>query len=34
MSNALYGGTCWARVDVLTAPQGRLDAAGGAGGQQ
>ena len=26
MSNALYGGTCWARVDVLTAPQGRLDA--------
>ncbi len=26
MSIALYGGTCWARVDVLTAPQGRLDA--------
>ena len=26
MSNALYGGTCWARVDVLSAPQGRLDA--------
>ncbi len=26
MSNALYGGTCWARVDVLTAPRGRLDA--------
>ena len=26
MSNALYGGTCWARVDVLTAPQGQLDA--------
>jgi len=26
MSNALYGGTCWARVDVLTAPVGRLDA--------
>jgi hypothetical protein len=26
MSNALYGGTCWARVDVLTAPQGKLDA--------
>jgi hypothetical protein len=26
MSNALYGGTCWARVDVLAAPQGRLDA--------
>jgi hypothetical protein len=23
---ALYGGTCWARVDVLTAPQGQLDA--------
>ncbi len=23
---ALNGGTCWARVDVLTAPQGRLDA--------
>jgi hypothetical protein len=22
---ALNGGTCWARVDVLTAPQGRLD---------
>jgi hypothetical protein len=26
MSIALYGGTCWARVDVLSAPQGRLDA--------
>ncbi|HVN92442.1 MAG TPA: hypothetical protein VMT38_02035, partial [Terracidiphilus sp.] len=26
MSNALYGGTCWARVDVLSAPEGRLDA--------
>jgi hypothetical protein len=26
MSNALYGGTCWARVDVLSAPQGQLDA--------
>jgi hypothetical protein len=26
MSNALSGGTCWARVDVLTAPQGQLDA--------
>ncbi len=26
MSNALYGGTCWARVDVLSAPVGRLDA--------
>lgn len=26
MSNALYGGTCWARVDVLTAPLGQLDA--------
>ncbi len=26
MSNALYGGTCWARVDVLTAPLGGLDA--------
>jgi hypothetical protein len=26
LSNALYGGTCWARVDVLSAPQGRLDA--------
>ncbi len=25
-SSALYGGTCWARVDVLTAPQGQLDA--------
>jgi hypothetical protein len=25
-STALYGGVCWARVDVLTAPQGRLDA--------
>jgi hypothetical protein len=25
-STALYGGTCWARVDVLTAPQGQLDA--------
>jgi len=25
-SSALYGGTCWARVDVLTAPVGRLDA--------
>ncbi|MFY9746422.1 MAG: hypothetical protein WBD98_14615 [Acidobacteriaceae bacterium] len=25
-SGALAGGTCWARVDVLTAPQGRLDA--------
>ena len=25
-STALYGGTCWARVDVLTAPEGRLDA--------
>jgi hypothetical protein len=23
---AVNGGTCWARVDVLTAPQGRLDA--------
>jgi FKBP-type peptidyl-prolyl cis-trans isomerase len=22
----MNGGTCWARVDVLTAPQGRLDA--------
>ena len=26
MSIALYGGTCWARVDVLSAPEGRLDA--------
>jgi hypothetical protein len=26
MSIALYGGTCWARVDVLSAPQGQLDA--------
>jgi len=26
MSNALYGGTCWARVDALSAPEGRLDA--------
>ncbi len=26
LSNALYGGTCWARVDVLSAPEGRLDA--------
>ncbi|HEV3220521.1 MAG TPA: hypothetical protein VGZ48_12175 [Candidatus Acidoferrales bacterium] len=26
MSNALYGGTCWARLDVLTAPLGQLDA--------
>lgn len=26
MSNALYGGTCWARVDVLSAPEGQLDA--------
>jgi hypothetical protein len=26
MSNALYGGTCWARVDMLSAPEGRLDA--------
>ena len=26
MSIALDGGTCWARVDVLSAPQGRLDA--------
>ncbi len=26
MSIALYGGTCWARLDVLSAPQGRLDA--------
>ncbi len=26
MSIALYGGTCWARVNVLSAPQGRLDA--------
>lgn len=26
MSIALYGGTCWARVDVLAAPQGQLDA--------
>ncbi len=26
MSNALYGGTCWARVDVLSAPLGQLDA--------
>ena len=25
-STALYGGTCWARVDVLSAPVGRLDA--------
>jgi hypothetical protein len=25
-STALYGGTCWARVDVLTAPLGQLDA--------
>ena len=25
-SGPLAGGTCWARVDVLTAPQGRLDA--------
>jgi len=25
-STALYGGTCWARVDVLTAPLGGLDA--------
>lgn len=25
-STALYGGTCWARVDVLTAPLGKLDA--------
>jgi hypothetical protein len=23
---AMNGGTCWARVDVLTAPEGRLDA--------
>ena len=22
---ALYGGTCWARVDVLSAPEGQLD---------
>ena len=26
MSIALDGGTCWARVDVLSAPEGRLDA--------
>jgi hypothetical protein len=26
MSIALYGGTCWARVDALSAPEGRLDA--------
>lgn len=26
MSIALYGGTCWARVDVLSAPEGQLDA--------
>lgn len=25
-SGPLAGGSCWARVDVLTAPQGRLDA--------
>lgn len=25
-TTALYGGTCWARVDVLAAPQGKLDA--------
>ena len=25
-SSPIYGGTCWARVDVLTAPQGQLDA--------
>lgn len=25
-TGALAGGTCWARVDVLTAPQGQLDA--------
>jgi hypothetical protein len=25
-SGPLAGGTCWARVDVLTAPQGQLDA--------
>jgi len=25
-AGALAGGTCWARVDVLTAPQGGLDA--------
>jgi hypothetical protein len=25
-TTALFGGTCWARVDVLAAPQGKLDA--------
>ena len=33
-SGALAGGTCWARVDVLTAPQGQAGCTGATGGQQ